>query len=174
MDDSGRTTGADGGGVTLRRPIEQDHPSIVAAIADWWDTPNASQLALLMPRLFLQHFTGTSLIAEHAPSRELAGFLIGFRSPDHPEVAYIHFVGVSPRARGLGLGRTLYERFFDDQRAAGCREVRCITGPPNRASQAFHRAMGFETAGEAEVDGVLAYRDYDGPGEHRVAFRRAI
>ena len=59
-------------------------------------------------------------------------------------------------------------------RTSGCVRVDAITGPVNRRSQEFHHAMGFELSGDTEIDGVLAWRDYDGPGEHRVAFSRPL
>jgi hypothetical protein len=34
--------------------------------------------------------------------------------------------------------------------------------------------MGFTAHGDTDVDGVQAYLDYDGPGENRVVFTRAI
>jgi predicted GNAT superfamily acetyltransferase len=52
--------------------------------------------------------------------------------------------------------------------------VRAITGPFNARSRAFHGAMGFEAHGDTDVDGMLAYLDYDGPGESRVLFTRTI
>ena len=63
---------------------------------------------------------------------------------DDRHEAYIHFVGVSPDRRGAGLGRHLYERFFDDVRARGRTPVHCVTSPANEGSVAFHRALGFE------------------------------
>lgn len=162
--------------LVFRRPSESDHSAIVGVIPEWWGlpagSPRASLLPALLPRLFLQHFTQTSTVVTDASG--LAAFLIGFHSPAQPEVAYIHFVGVRPELRSAGLARTLYERFFDEARAAGCLEVHAITGPGNRRSQAFHAAMGFTATGDTEVDGVLAWRDYDGPGEHRVAFTRRL
>lgn len=127
----------------------------------------------MLPRLFLQHFTQTSWVVE-AESGELGAFLIGFRSQDKPHLAYIHFIGVDPELRGAGIARMLYERFFEEMKASGCTEVRAITGPWNKRSQAFHAAMGFETRGDEDVDGVMAYADYDGPGEPRVVFVRAL
>ncbi|MEO8094799.1 MAG: GNAT family N-acetyltransferase [Pseudolysinimonas sp.] len=160
-------------GHTLRHPRENDHPAIVAAITDWWDTPNRATIAMLLPRLFLQFFTKTSWVLE-SESGEIAAFLIGFRSADDPTVAYIHFVGVDQHLRNEGVGRGLYENFFDTMKAAGCTEVRAITGPFNARSLAFHKAMGFTAKGDTEVDGVLAFRDYDGPGGDRVLFTRAL
>jgi GNAT superfamily N-acetyltransferase len=158
-------------GFVLRRPRVGDHPAVVAAIPDWWGMPGTS-IHLLLPPLFFQHFSDTSFIAEDAVG--MAAFLIGFHSHAQPGVAYIHFVGVRPDLRHAGLARTLYEAFFAEARAAGCHRVHAITGVPNRGSQAFHAALGFEASGDTDFDGVRAWRDYDGPGEHRVAFSRAL
>lgn len=160
-------------GHRLRRPREDDHPAVLAAIADWWDTPNRATIGVLLPRLFFQFFTKTSWILE-SEAGEIVGFLIGFRSADEPTVAYIHFVGVDQHLRNQGVASGLYETFFAEMKDAGCTEVRAITGPANKRSQAFHRAMGFDSGGDREIEGVMAYADYDGPGENRVVFTRAM
>lgn len=158
-------------GLSLRRPRVADHPAVVGAIPEWWGMPGTS-IHLLLPPLFFQHFSDTSFLAEDAGG--LGAFLIGFRSHAQPGVAYIHFVGVRPDLRGHGLASTLYELFFAESRAVGCHRVDAITGVPNRRSQAFHSALGFEASGDTEFDGVRAWRDYDGPGEHRVAFSKVL
>lgn len=160
-------------GFTLRHTRETDHAAIVDAIGRWWDTPNRAMLGLLMPRLFLQFFTQTSWIVEDESS-EIGAFLIGFRSQDDPDVAYIHFVGVDPELRRSGIASGLYDLFFDEMRTRGCTEVRAITGPFNKRSQAFHVSKGFTPHGDRDIDGVMAYPDYDGPGEPRVAFSRPL
>ncbi|RXZ48414.1 GNAT family N-acetyltransferase [Agromyces binzhouensis] len=159
--------------LTFRRAGVGDHARVVSVIGPWWERQDADRLALLLPRLFFQHFADTSTVVDDEHG-ELAGFLIGFRSASRPEVAYIHFVGVRPDQRRTGLARTLYERFFEAMRASGCQRVEAITGPPNVRSQDFHRAMGFDATGDTVIDGVRAWRDYDGPGEHRVAFTRPL
>jgi ribosomal protein S18 acetylase RimI-like enzyme len=118
----------------------------------------------MLPRLFFLHFEGTSFVAEDGD--ELTGFLCGFVSQTDAEEAYIHFVGVSPDRRGEGIGRALYERFFDEARTQGCSVVRCVTSPVNERSVAFHEALGFE------VDRVV--EDYDGPGEDRVLLLKRL
>jgi GNAT superfamily N-acetyltransferase len=158
-------------GITLRRPRVADHPVVAGAIPDWWGMPGTS-IHLLLPPLFFQHFSDTSFVVEDADG--MAAFLIGFHSHAQPGVAYIHFVGVRPDLRNAGLARTLYETFFEEARGAGCHRVDAITGVPNRGSQAFHAALGFEASGDTDFDGVRAWRDNDGPGEHRVAFSRAF
>ena|SRR6187431_1224411 len=160
-------------GYTVRHTRESDHRTIVEAIGRWWDTPNRAMLGLLMPRLFLQFFTQTSWIVE-SESGEIGAFLIGFRSQDDPDVAYIHFVGVDPELRRGGIAAGLYQMFFDEMAGRGCTEVRAITGSFNKRSQAFHAAQGFTQHGDHSIDGVLAYADYDGPGEPRVVFVREL
>ncbi len=112
----------------------------------------------MLPQLFFLHFEGTSFVADEGD--ELVAFLIGFLSQTKDDEAYIHFVGVSPEHRGEGLGRALYERFFQEVEAHGRTSVRCVTSPVNQESVSFHEALGFV------VDRVV--EDYDGPGEDRV------
>ncbi|WP_231502647.1 GNAT family N-acetyltransferase [Blastococcus sp. URHD0036] len=164
-------------GLTARRPTEADHARVQATLGDWWGHLGGEfgdlQRALLLPRLFFQHFTATSTLVEDGDGR-VTGFLVGFLSPDRP-VAYIHFVGVDPATRGSGLGRRLYEAFFAAAAQWGAREVRCITGPANLASVAFHTQMGFTLEpGDREEDGVPVHSDYDGPGLDRVSFIRPL
>jgi ribosomal protein S18 acetylase RimI-like enzyme len=159
--------------ITFRRPTEVDYLAIVRVIDDWWGD---RKLDVLLPRLWLQHFTGTSWLAELGDGR-LAGFLIGFHSPDDPNVAYCHMVATNPNLRRSGLGRALYERFFADAKADGRREVHAITWPGNRASIAFHRSLGFEIeagAGSQNLYGTPAQAGYDFDREDRTILVRSI
>jgi ribosomal protein S18 acetylase RimI-like enzyme len=142
-------------GVTIRHARPSDYGKVIGRVNVWW---KGRDMAPALPSLFFLHFEGTSFVAEDE-SGELAGFLCGFLSQTNPEEAYIHFVGVSPGRRGEGLGRTLYERFFEEVRSQGRSVVRSVTSPANEDSVAFHRALGFD------VDRVA--KDYDGPGEDR-------
>jgi ribosomal protein S18 acetylase RimI-like enzyme len=117
-------------------------------------------MAAMLPKLFFVHFRDTSFVAED--DGRIVGFLCGFRSQTFDDEGYIHFVGVDPAFRGGGLGRALYERFFE---AVTPRPVvRAVTSPVNERSVAFHRALGFEVE---RVD-----EDYDGSGEARVLLVR--
>jgi GNAT superfamily N-acetyltransferase len=157
------------------RPIRSsDYLTVISVIDDWW---GGRHMADMLPRLFFEHFTDTSFAAERASgvSSELAGFLIGFRSQSHPGEAYIHFVGIHPDERGRGLGRQLYERFFEAARAGGCDRVRAVTSPVNRGSVAFHQRMGFDIEpGTANADGIQVAAGYDGDGQDRVRFVRRL
>ena len=122
-------------------------------------------MAPMLPRLFFIHFESTSFVADREDGT-LAGFLIGFLSQTDPETAYVHFIGVAPDERGSGLGRELYERFFETTRRSGRTLVRCVTAPENADSLAFHDALGFEQEGVAE--------NYDGAGASRVLLAKRL
>lgn len=144
----------------VRGARPDDYAAIVSVVDEWWGRP----VAHMVPRLFVDHFHATSLIAERDGA--LAGFLIGFHSPSQPGRAYIHFVGVAPGERRTGLARHLYAVFFEAAIQAGCTTVKAITGPVNMGSIAFHRAMGFAVRGPVP--------DYDGPGADRMVFERSL
>jgi len=159
--------------IRFRRPTEADHATIVADIDEWW---GGRRMHELLPRLWFQHFTGTSWVVERADGRPI-GFLVGFVSPDDPSLGYIHMVGTDPNHRRRGLGRQLYERFIDDVSGRGVRRIRAVTWPGNRLSVAFHTGLGFEPLdgrGAMSLYGTRAFPDYDAPGEDRVVFERRL
>ena len=148
------------GVVSLRPAAEGDHAHFVSRVDEWW---GGRQMAAMLPKLFFVHFPDTTVVAEAdgAP----VGFLCGFRSRADDAVAYIHFVGVDPGARGTGVGRGLYEWFFERAGAMGCTRVECVTSPANTGSRAFHASMGFTE---------LLAPDYDGRGESRMLLSREL
>ena len=137
-------------GIRFRRPSEADYPAIGSVIDEWWGGRNVHHL---LSRLWLQHFTGTSWIAEDAGGAPM-GFLVGFISSDHPDEAYIHMVATSPNHRKAGLGRALYERFFEDVRARGVRRVTAITWPANQDAPPSFDSLQTRLARVAEVHDV--------------------
>lgn len=164
---------AEPAGITVRRPTEADYAGIIGVIDDWW---GGRRMDVLLPRLWLQHFTGTSWLAE-TDGGALAGFLVGFLSPDKPDVAYCHMLAINPNVRRTGLGKALYERFFADARAGGRTKVMAVTWPANRASLAFHRSMGFEIQagpGSQNLYGTPARAGYDFDREDRAILVRDI
>jgi GNAT superfamily N-acetyltransferase len=166
--------GDEGGGpLRFRRPIEADHRLIVELVDEWW---GGQRVRHLLPRLWFQHFTATSWVAETADGR-LAGFLIGFVSPDRPGEAYVHLVAANPNLRRVGVGRALYERFFDEARLRGISRVSAVSEPDNRAAVAFHLALGFRLdsgPGTRPIHGVPAFPDYDGDRADRVVLNRDL
>jgi ribosomal protein S18 acetylase RimI-like enzyme len=151
----------------FRRPIPEDWHRVVAVMPQWWD---GRDLRALLPKIFFEHFRTTSLLVEHEDM--LVGFLVGFFCPDHQDEAYIHFVGVAPSWRRVGLGADLYRRFFGLARTSGRSVVRAVTAPVNAGSIAFHTALGFSILpGDDEVGGVAVHTDRGPHGDHLVHFQ---
>lgn len=162
----------------VRHPTADDHPRVLAVMDEWWDglggTEGSVQRALLLPRLFFQHFSDSSYLAER-PDSSLVAFLVGLLSPARPDVAYIHFVGVDPGVRRTGVAAGLYHRFFRMAVGRGARLAQCITSPANTRSVAFHASLGFVVdPSETTIDGLPVHRDYDGPGLDRVTLTRRL
>lgn len=109
---------------------------------------------------------------EHRPDDHYAGYLASVRSGDHVLVAVDHdgtvhgyaFSGTyRPRAaydgtrevsvylhedaRGQGLGRRLYDELLARVDADGIHTCLAVIAQPNPASEALHRATGFEPVG---------------------------
>jgi ribosomal protein S18 acetylase RimI-like enzyme len=155
--------------VRFRKLRESDHTAIAAVVDGWW---SGRPVADKLPHLFFRLFRKTSFAVEEGG--ELVGFLVGVVGRPAEE-AYVHFVGVHPGYRSRGIGRRLYEEFFEEAGRQGCRSVRAITSPVNRASIAFHGRMGFEVVeGDLEMGGVSVHSNYDGDGKEKVVFWRNL
>lgn len=109
--------------------------------------------------------------------------------------AHVHFAGVDPAHRGSGVGRLLYDTFFEAAKVRGCTLVHCVTSPINVNSIKFHRKIGFDVVPVTEVNSehgasaditesdleigtvappAIVHVAWDGPGEDRVLFRRRL
>ena len=153
--------------LVFRRPNPDDWERVMAVLPSWWD---GRDLRDLLPKVFFEHFRSTSLLVEHED--ELVAFLVGFFCGDHQDEAYVHFVGVAPEWRRVGLARDLYRRFFVLARANRRSVVRAVTAPVNTGSIAFHTALGFSLLpGDEEMDGVPVSLDPGPYGRHLVRFQ---
>lgn len=144
----------------IRTATPTDYEAIVAVMDSWWGRP----VAQILPRLFLDHFWRTSFVAEDADG--LAGFLVGFLSPDQADTAYVHAIAVAPRSRRDGLAALLHARFAELAEADGRRVIKAITSSDNSRSIAFHTSIGFTVTDPID--------NYDGPGFGRVVFQRQL
>jgi predicted GNAT superfamily acetyltransferase len=156
--------------VIIRSARGSDYKEVISVINDWW---GGRQMAEMLPKLFFVHFQDTCFVVEDEGN--IIAFLIGFISQTYPNEAYIHFVGVHPEHRKLGVADRLYKIFFDKVKEQGCNKVRCITSPVNKVSIAFHTRMGFEIeTGNGEEDGISVTREYDGKDGDRVLFVKSL
>ncbi len=139
----------------IRHAQPSDYGRVIGRVNAWW---GGRDMAPMLPKLFFVHFEGTSYVVDDEDG-QLAGFLIGFLSQTDPTEAYVHFMGVAPEHRGEGLGRALYERFFDRrsrERADGrpCRHVtreRAVGRRSTRRSGSRSTTWSRTTTGQARI-----------------------
>lgn len=157
----------------MRNTVEEDFVEI-AELAENCGPMETERNSIY--HIFTKFFKSTSFVAE-LPSRELAGFLLGFISQENPEESYIHLLCTDPKVRNKGIGRELVEKFLDVSALKGCKRVYLITKPINWNSIAFYRKLGFledKSRDTINIMGVTALRNYNGIGEHMVVFYKSI
>jgi ribosomal protein S18 acetylase RimI-like enzyme len=158
---------------TLRHPDESDHAAIAAVIDEWF---GGRRIAHLAGRSWFRHVGSTSWIAVDGTGRPV-GFLLGFRSQDHPDEGVIHLLAVDPNGRREGIGRTLVAAFAEDLASRGARTIVAMAWPGEPPSVAFFGAVGFRAddgPGSQNLFGMPAFADFEAPGDDRVVFRRRI
>jgi len=156
--------------IILRNGRPTDYENVIAVMPDWW---SGRDLTSMLPKVFFIHFYNTVYIAEL--KNELVGFLVGFLSQSDDNLGYIHFVGVHPDCRKAGIGRRLYQEFYDTCAANNRSIIKSCTSPNNRLSIAFHLRMGFTIEpGDGTVDGVSVTMDYLGKNDPKVLFRKEL
>lgn len=156
--------------IQIRNAEPTDYQRVISVLNEWW---GGRHMADMLPKLFFVHFHETTFVTEHGG--ELVGFVAGFVSQTFKSEAYIHFVGVHPEFRQKGLGRALYERFFEAAKECGCDLVRCVTSPVNKGSVSFHLGMGFSLEpGSKTVEELPVAENYDGHGGDRVVFCKKL
>lgn len=156
--------------LTVRNGRPSDHETVISVIPAWWDGRDLSSMVL---KVFFVHFNTTTYIAEI--DDKLVGFLVGFMSQSEEQVGYIHFMGVHPGYRRSGIGRLLYERFYEACRAQNRSIVKSCTSPVNKLSIGFHLKMGYSIEpGDGMIDGVPVMLNYLGKDNPKVRFIKKL
>lgn len=130
-------------------------------------------LSYALPKLFFDHFNDSSFVVYN--NDQLIAFLIGLLSQSNNNEGYIHFAGVHPSFRKMGLASHLYSLFFEFCRLHNRDLVKCCTSPVNKMSIQFHTRLGFNIEpGDSVIDGVAVKLHYNRPDDHKVLFSRMI
>jgi ribosomal protein S18 acetylase RimI-like enzyme len=131
----------------------------------------------MLPKLWFKDFASTSFVIRNEKSQPIA-FLVGYISQADKGKAYVHFVGVDPEYRTVGLGRSLYEAFATKAFGLGANRIEAVTSPINTKSLRFHESLGFmakESGGEMILPTQASgHKDFDGVGEDRVLLGRPL
>ena len=153
----------------IRNLKESDYDYVIERLNDWW---GGRQMTEMLPRLFFKHFNESCFV--YIKDKNIIGFVVGFISSTNPSEAYIHFVGVDPECRELGVASELYESFFEYCKNKRIAKVSCVTSPVNKTSINFHHSKGFEASEYDEQHKPIAIKSYDGPNEDRVLFSKML
>jgi GNAT superfamily N-acetyltransferase len=154
--------------VEITHCSKADFDQIVGDVADFWGSDRT--LHLHQPFLVFEFGTWAYVIRE---SGQVIAYLFGFPSQTEA-VGYVHLLAVRRSHRRRGLARRLHDHFVASARSAGCREIKAITTPTNSGSIAFHRGIGMELVGVPNEEGIPVVKDYSGPGQDRIVFRKRI
>jgi len=156
--------------VKIRNGRPSDHQKIVTVMPEWWGGRDLS--ASVLPIFFI-HFGNTTYVAEI--ENQMVGFLVGFLSQSEEKVGCIHFAGVHPGCRKSGIGRLLFQQFYEMCRGCGRAIVQSCTSPKNTLSIDFHQKMGFVIEpGDGVIDGVPVMLHYFGQDHPIVRFRKEL
>ena len=156
----------------VRNVFENDFQAIVDRSKEWGDIVIEREAIY---HVLTRHFRSTCFVAEDR--QRMIGYLLGFRSQTYPGEAYIHLVQVDPSMRGHGIGRRLFNQFEASATAMGCNKIITASRPQNKTAMAFYESMGLKQVQHGdmiEVDGVMAVKDYNGPGKHVVLWAKDL
>ena len=157
--------------MNIRQCTKEDYDQIIADMADFWNNSHIDSLRRLHNPVFFYEFGNTAFVVKE--DEKVIGYIFGFYSQTTP-TAYVKFVGVRASHRKRGVGRALDEYFIMIAKHKGCVELKAITSQNNEISIAFHRSLGMELLGEPNEEGIPVMRDYAGPGNDRVVFKKDI
>ena len=106
--------------------------------------PNAAEMAARIERYGASH---AWLVAER--DGQVAGYAYATAFNDRPAYRWSASVSVyvDEAARGVGVGRALYEALFERLRERGFRMACAGITLPNEASVGLHESLGFERIG---------------------------
>lgn len=141
------------------RPLEEDDfVDAVRRVKRWY----GEILHEPVHPVFFRHFGGYVAVDEDG---SLLGYLLGFRSQRHPQVAFVYTLAVDPDRRREGVAGALYERFERQAAGWGCEFIETVADPNAAAPVHFLEKRGF-------LGQLVA--DWGGPGEDRIVYRKRI
>jgi len=145
-----------------------DFHYILEHLEDFWGSQRTENLHHPM---FVYELGDTALAVKH--ESRLVGYLWGLIA-QKGNVGYCHLMAIHRDMQRQGLGRLLYEAFFDLSISRGCKHIKAITTLANAASISFHRRLGFETRGDSATGDVHFVKNYSGAGQDRIVFWRDL
>ncbi|MGP9804469.1 diaminobutyrate acetyltransferase [Paracoccus sp. NSM] len=129
----------------LRKPEPTDGPAIWALIRACKPLDENSLYCNLVQA---EHFSETCILAER--EGEVLGWISGHMIPNE-DALFIWQVAVSPKARGLGLGRRMLHDLVRREACRDARQLRTTITRDNQASWALFRSLARHLGGEIKA-----------------------
>lgn len=126
----------------LRKPDSTDGAAIWQLIRSCKPLDENSMYCNLVQA---EHFSDTCVVAEM--EGEIVGWISGHMIPN-ADALFVWQVAVSPRARGLGLGRRMLEHLIGRDACADASQLNTTITRDNKASWALFRSFARQVGGE--------------------------
>lgn len=149
----------DGSGFTLRAPTVDDGARIWRIARDSQVLDTNTSYAYLM---WCRDFAATSVVAEI--DGVVAGFVIGYRRPQAPDVLFVWQVAVDHAYRGRGLGVAMLERLMNNCVAQGVSTLETTISDDNAASIAMFGSLARRRG--ANIADYSLFESADFPDDH--------
>jgi len=122
--------------LSLRRPDAEDGAAVNGLIEQCKPLDENSVYCNLLQ---CSHFAETSSLAE--VDGEVAGFVSGYLVPESPDSLFVWQVAVSPKARGLKLGKRMILDILHRPFAKNVRNLHTTITPDNKASHGVFKSV---------------------------------
>ncbi len=97
--------------------------------------------------LMATHFGAHCMIAETAPQadanveKSLAGFVLAYRPPQHPDELFVWQIGVHPKLRNLGVAKRMLHELLSLPANRGVQYITATVATDNEPSRALFRGF---------------------------------
>ena len=153
---------------TIRTALPRDHADIVriARLSKMFADEEIAFLSDMIAGDLSGNDDGREWFVSEG-AEEVTGAACLAPEPLQTDVRNLLFLGVAPEHRNTGVGRRLIAHAEGLTRAAGARLILIETssGPAFAAARALYAALGYAQDGQI--------REYFGPGDDKVIFRKA-
>ena len=147
------------GTVTFRKPLREDGAQIWELIRACKPLDENSMYCNLIQA---DHFRDTCVVAEL--DGEVVGWISGHMIPNE-DAFFVWQVAVSPKARGLGLGRKMLTHLIDRDECAEAGTLKTTITEDNDASWALFRSFARRIGGDLSDEPHYHEEDHFG-GQH--------
>lgn len=113
--------------------------------------------------MLCDYFSDTCVIARHAESHEIAGFVSAFVHPEKRDTLFVWQIATAKSYRGLGIGSRLLREALNREACNNVRYIEATISPSNTASRALFSRLALQLNARSEES--EGYSSHLFPGE---------